>query len=450
MHLTAYIPHGHCYLWQPFLLGLHGISDGLIAIAYFSIPVTLLYFVRQRRDLPYASVFVLFGAFIISCGVSHALEIWTLWYPIYWFTGVIKAITAIISVYTALALVPIVPAAIALPSPAQRELQAIITRNMAEGICLLRADNGIIVYANPKFEQMFGYGTGELDEKPVSIVNYGEQPQEVAVQLISTIIEKGEHTYEIHNVKKDGTPFWCEATTSIFEHPDYGPVLVAVQQDISDRKEAQEKLKSSLAEKELLLKEIYHRVKNNLQVIYSLLNLQSRSLADSTAQSVLRDSQSRIRAMALVHEQLYQSKDLAKIELADYAKSLAHSLLDTYRVTNPHVSIQLDIEAQQLNIETALPCGLILTELISNALKYAFPEGRSGKITVTSAASSEAQIMLMIQDDGIGLPSDFNLKTASSLGLRLVRNLAKQVKGEILILPETVGTKFQLSFPMQA
>ncbi|MEL6322429.1 MAG: histidine kinase dimerization/phosphoacceptor domain -containing protein, partial [Cyanobacteria bacterium J06626_14] len=190
--------------------------------------------------------------------------------------------------------------------------------------------------------------------------------------------------------------------------------------------------------------------KNNLQVIYSLLNLQSRSLVDSTAQSVLRDSQSRIRAMALVHEQLYQSKDLAKIELADYAKSLAHSLLDTYRATNPNVSIQLDIEPQQLNIETALPCGLILTELISNALKYAFPEGRSGKITVISAASPEEQVMLMIQDDGIGLPSDFNLKTASSLGLRLVRNLAKQVKGEILILPEIAGTKFQLSFPMQA
>lgn len=250
MFLIAYIPHGHCYLWQPTLVGLHGISDALIAIAYFSIPITLAYFVWKRRDLPYASVFVLFGAFIISCGTSHLIEIWTLWHPSYWLSGTLKAVTAVISVYTAMTLASIMPKAIALPNPAEIKLQALITRSMAEGVCLVRADNGIIVYANRKFEQMFGYSSGELNGKQGKILNYGKQPEEVAHQLMTIIREKGEHTYEVHSVKKDGTSFWCEGTASVFEHAKYGEVLVAIHQDVTHRKEAETKLKQVNAELE--------------------------------------------------------------------------------------------------------------------------------------------------------------------------------------------------------
>jgi PAS domain-containing protein len=117
----GYIPHGHCYLWQTGLVELHVLSDSLIAIAYYSIPLTLLYFVRKRQDLPFNWIFILFGAFIVACGTTHIMDVWTLWYPTYWLSGSIKAATALVSVYTAMTLVPLVPQALALPSPAQLE-----------------------------------------------------------------------------------------------------------------------------------------------------------------------------------------------------------------------------------------------------------------------------------------------------------------------------------------
>lgn len=331
-----------------------------------------------------------------------------------------------------------------------QEFQAVITRNMAEGICVVRADNGVIAYANRKFEQMFGYDPGELDGQHVSIVNYATETtsaEAVNQAIRQAVLANREATYEVHNVKKDGTPFWCSATTSVFEHPELGTVLVAVQQDITDRKESQEKLQASLKEKELLLKEIYHRVKNNLQVIYSLLNLQARNVPDSAALSVLRDSQSRVRAMALVHEKLYKSEDLTRIDLADYIHSLAYSLLETYRSGSNSVALRLEVEPCSLDIEMALPCGLMLTELVSNSLKYAFPNGRPGEIAIISSSGPANQVTLRVQDNGIGLPGECDLRSVSSLGLSLVQNLAKQIRGEVAIAPQPVGTAFQITFP---
>lgn len=331
-----------------------------------------------------------------------------------------------------------------------QEFQAVITRNMAEGICVVRSDNGMICYANRKFEQMFGYDPGELDGQHVSIVNYATETvsaEAVNQTIRRAVLDNLEATYEVHNIRKDGTPFWCSATTSIFEHPEYGSVLVAVQQDISDRKESEAKLQASLKEKELLLKEIYHRVKNNLQVVYSLLNLQSRKVSDPAALSVLRDSQSRVRAMALVHEKLYKSDDLTRIDLADYIHSLAYSLLDTYRSGSNSIVLRLEIEPYSLDIETALPCGLMLTELMSNSLKYAFPKGRAGEIAISAALSPDHRVSLRVGDNGIGLPNDFDLGHVSSLGLSLVQNLAKQIRGEVAIVPQAVGSAFQIVFP---
>lgn len=262
----TFIPHGHCYLWQPELVWLHILSDSLIVLAYYSIPLTLVYFVQKRKDLPFDWIFLLFSAFIVSCGTTHLMEIWTLWHPTYWLSGVLKAITAFISIYTAITLVELMPLALSLASPAQMavinqnleqqirdrqetekslELQAVILRNMAEGTCLVRADNGVIVYANPKFEQMFGYDFQELEGQHVSIVNYPTEtitPEEVNQSIRTAVLAKGEHTYEVQNIKKNRTPFWCNATTSVFNHPDFGDVLVAVQQDITARKEAEAKL----------------------------------------------------------------------------------------------------------------------------------------------------------------------------------------------------------------
>ena len=328
------------------------------------------------------------------------------------------------------------------------KLQAVITRNMAEGICLVRATDGIIVYANPKFEQMFGYEPGELNNQPVTIINHANneiEADQVRQSITQKIMENGEYTYQVHNVKKDGTLFWCQATTSRFEHPDYGTVLVAVQQDITVQKQTQDQLKASLKEKEVLLKEIHHRVKNNLQIVSSLLQMQSRRTQDEDVALVLQDSQNRIASIALVHEKLYRSENLAKIDFAQYVPDLITHLFDSYNISSSRVRISYQVEDIALAIDTAIPCGLILNELVSNALKYAFPENSQGKIQIEFKRNSDDSLTLLVRDNGVGIPKSFDIETTTSLGLTLVLGLVDQIDG-ILDLNCDSGTEFTITF----
>jgi PAS domain S-box-containing protein len=335
------------------------------------------------------------------------------------------------------------------------ELQAVITRNMAEGICLVRADNGIIVYANPKFEQMFGYDSGELNGQHISIVNYASETmtaEEVNQAIRSAVLQKGEETYEVHNIKKDGTPFWCSATTSVLDHPEYGRVLVAVQQDISDRKQAQHHLEASLKEKEVLLKEIHHRVKNNLGIVSSLLTMQARRTQDIQSKTILLDSQNRIASIALVHEKLYSSKDFANIDFTQYIRELTVYLFDSYNINLGQIKLTIQVDPVHLDIGTAIPCGLIINELVSNALKYAFPGDRSGEVQVLFRQSEPLQdtahsptFTLTVRDDGIGLPHDFNPKQSKTLGMTLVQGLVQQLEGTFEINNQH-GTEFRFTF----
>ncbi len=336
------------------------------------------------------------------------------------------------------------------------ELQAVITRNMAEGICLVRIDNGIIVYANPKFEQMFGYDPDELNGRHVSIVNYGndERDAEAVNQAIrSTVLQHGEATYEVYNVKKNGTAFWCSATTSVFQHPDYGYVLVAVQQDITDRKQAEERVTASLKEKEVLLKEIHHRVKNNLGIVSGLLQIQSRRTQDPQANMILRDSENRIASIALVHEKLYRSQDLANIDFAQYLQDLTVYLFDSYNINSSQVTLDIQVETVNLEIETAIPCGLIVNELVSNALKHAFPNDRSGEIQIrlislvdsVMVGSQNSSFTLIVRDNGIGLPDDFDLEKTTTLGISLVQGLVTQIRG-VFEITRQLGTEVKITF----
>jgi PAS domain S-box-containing protein len=328
------------------------------------------------------------------------------------------------------------------------ELQAVITRNMAEGICLIRASDGIIVYANPKFEQIFGYESGELVGQHVSVVNYEDEhtTAQAAYQAIAAAINQdGEVTYEIHNVKKDGTSFWCRATTSVFGHPEYGNVLVAIQQDITEQKQADEKIKASLKEKEVLLQEIHHRVKNNLGIVSGLLQMQCRRTKDPQATAILRDSQNRIASIALVHEKLYRSEELADIDFAQYIPDLTTHLFDSYNVSSQQIQLNIQVDDASLDIATAIPCGLIINELVSNALKYAFPDHRPGEIKVKFYQESDRQLTLIIRDNGIGLPTDFDSKKLNTLGLTLVQGLVKQLRGTLEINCQQ-GTEFKITF----
>ena len=226
---------------------------------------------------------------------------------------------------------------------------------------------------------------------------------------------------------------------------DNGEILyiLAIGGDITQRKIAENEIKSSLVEKNTLLQEIHHRVKNNMQIISSLLNLQIKYVDDGKAVDVLKESQNRVKSMAMIHDKLYMSEDLTRINFVDYIKSLISNLFYSYNVEDT-IKPALKIDRVSLNMETAVPCGLIISELVSNSLKYAFPDGRVGKIFV-SLKSGDEYYELIIGDNGIGLPEEFDMDNIKTLGLMLVYSLTEQIDGKISINNDN-GTRYTIIF----
>ncbi len=218
-----------------------------------------------------------------------------------------------------------------------------------------------------------------------------------------------------------------------------------LRQEIVERQKAEEYIRSSLAEKEVLLKEIHHRVKNNMQVITSLLNLQARALEDPAVRTLFMESQNRVKSMALIHEKLYQSQDLANIKFDDYLHSLTSYLTSSFN--NQQVFVNIEADDLSLGIDQAIPCGLIVNELVCNALKYAFPDNRPGCIDIWMKALDENQLELGVRDDGIGLSKGFNPDTAKSLGYQLVSALTRQLRGQLQIASNQ-GTQVIIQFEM--
>jgi two-component sensor histidine kinase len=225
-------------------------------------------------------------------------------------------------------------------------------------------------------------------------------------------------------------------------------LYAAVQAELAEREAAESRLLESLHEKEVLLKEIHHRVKNNLQVIYSLLSLQTRRAADPATLDVLVDSQNRIRSMALIHEKLYQSADLANIDFSEYLSSLAGHLCRSYADTGCQVKLQVNAAHVRLGIDAAVPCGLIASELISNALKHAFVGRELGLLSVAVRNSDTGVVELVVADDGVGLAADAAGERSSSLGMQLVRGLVRQLDGSLTV-ENGRGARFVVSFPQR-
>ena len=239
------------------------------------------------------------------------------------------------------------------------------------------------------------------------------------------------------------------------------PVMLEVVRDITDRKKAEallrdfnceleeqvkaqtEKINASLNEKVLLLREIHHRVKNNLQLIISLTNLQMRESSNPQLIQMMKETQNRVRAMSLVHERLYQSDDIARINLADYTRFLATQIFGFYGTSARQVKLTLDVDRIMLDINTAIPTGLILNELVSNALKHAFPDNLVGEVSITAREEGNA-FVLQVRDTGIGMPAGFDWKESQTLGLRLVWILTEQLNGTAELLPAEKGTAFSL------
>jgi two-component sensor histidine kinase len=221
---------------------------------------------------------------------------------------------------------------------------------------------------------------------------------------------------------------------------------VAVTRDITERVDADGRIRASLKEKEVLLKEIHHRVKNNLQVISSLLNLQSAQEQNPAILAALKESQGRVRSMALVHEELYRSTDLADIPMDSYIRKLTANLFFAYQSTTTKVTLDIQARDVYLPIDTAVPCGLIINELVSNSLKHAFTKRSKGMVTVRF--HHEGQIYhLVVSDDGVGLPRGLDIEKTESLGLQLVSTLTKQLRGTIGVACNK-GTTFSLSFDL--
>ena len=218
-----------------------------------------------------------------------------------------------------------------------------------------------------------------------------------------------------------------------------------LQQEITERKQAEAKVRSSLQEKEVLLKEIYHRVKNNLLVVSSLLEMQTHTLEDPEIIKIFKNSQHRLHSMALVHEQLYQSKNLKELDFSVYLKALVDKLAYSYDTSEQGINFIIEVEAINLNIETAHSCGLIVNELIANALEHAFPHQQHGNIWLNLTQDRNRGITLKIQDDGVGVPENFDFRNSESLGLKLVCILTKQLEGEIKLHPGK-GTGFEITF----
>ncbi|WP_414512069.1 PAS domain S-box protein [Nostoc sp. PCC 9305] len=646
---SQFIPHGHCYLWKPGLVWLHLISDVLTGLAYYSIPVMLVYFVRKRRDMPFGWIFLMFGTFIVACGTTHLMDIWTLWYPTYWLSGLIKAITAFVSVLTAIELVPLMPQVLALPSPAQLEAANYqLAKEIAERIrteevlreseqrwqLALRGNNDGIwdwnvktneVFFSARWKEMLGYENHEIsnyldecltrvhpndvewvkqavqdhfaqktpfyiteyralckdgtykwildrgqalwdedgnvvrmagshtditdrkqaEERLNSLLNQLESmveertaeltrineslqteiterqrieealreseqrfraafhqaavgiahvaidgswllvnqklcdilgytleelqlltfqdithPDDLNTNLkyVEQILADNIQTYSMEKryFRKDNSIVWVNLTVSLMRESSGEPkYFISVVEDISERKAAQrerkqweEQIKASLLEKEVLLKEIYHRVKNNLQVISSLLNLQSAYIKDKDDLTIFQQSQQRIASMALVHEKLYQSQDLARINFGEYIRDLVASLFTVYEVNEDAIALTISTEnCIFLGLDTAIPCSLIIHELVSNSLKYAFPKDSKGAINIEIKKILNNNLMLIVSDNGIGLPPNFDFKNIASLGWELVDALTHQLAGKINITGST-GVECQVTFPL--
>lgn len=711
--ISRFIPHGHCYLWKTNLVWLHGTSDLLISIAYYSISVTILYFVSQRIDLPYPRVFLLFAAFILCCGTTHLMEIWTLWYPTYWISGFLKAITALVSIDTAIEIIPLIPKLLVLPSPTQLE-QEIIKHKQTEkalreseesfrsafnyaaiGKALVSID-GHWLKVNPALSKIVGYSESELlnltfqdmthPEDLQKDLNYVDQllqgeistyqmekrylhkqghlvwvllsvslvrdEKERPIYFISQIqditaskqteieLKQSEKHYRaivedqtelVVRFENDGTlVFVNDAYCRYFNqkkaeligkkyqpliHPEdrhkrnqllnslnsENPIgyveyrvivnqeirwmrwsyrqifdeqnnlvdLQSVGRDIGDRIRAEQdsqkresilrsfyesapmmmgivkiaeenvipiscnktateffnstsnttsiqsiKTKNIFADwsqyfynsqlqeqpvhfeyyaknthednlcfsvtislikeliddhswfcyvaediteqrqarilkqKEILLKEMHHRVKNNLQIICSLLNLQSRIAKQPFVTKQFQEIKDRVTAISLVHEQLYQSEDIFQIALSSYIPTLADNLFRSYFDQSRHIDFDFQIDPNiLLEIDIIISLGLIINELLSNAIKYAFEDSKKGLITIQARKDSESNIILIVSDNGKGLDPSLDLEKPKTLGLKLVKSLINQLRGKLEIIKD-LGTHFKITLAL--
>jgi len=307
-------------------------------------------------------------------------------------------------------------------------------------------DNGQIEMVNAQAELVFGYPRAELLGKQMDML-VPERFRKHHPTLRETFFDDpGSRPMgagrDLYGLRKDGSEFPVEIGLNPIETEEGNMVLSAIV-DISDRKFREGRIEAALKEKEILLGEVHHRVKNNLQIIHSLLYLQGTKVNDDSLSMLLKESQNRIKSMALIHQTLYESKDFARVDFGLFLDSLVPTLVASYSTDPSLINLSVNAADVSIPINAAIPCGLIVNELISNALKHAFPGGRVGKIDVNLTSEPPNTVILTVSDDGIGVSDDFNPERPTTLGLQLVWLLADQLGAEIT-LNRSNPTRLQL------
>ena len=531
--LTA---HGFCLSWAPGLIGLHAVSDAIVGLAYFSIPLALGSFAGQRRDLQYGWVLYLFVAFILACGTTHLMSILTLWVPAYGIEGVVKSITAILSIGTAVILWPLIPKLVALPSPAQLErlngeLSATIAQQEATA-ALLRDSEGRVRQANLELERRVEEQTAELRVANAQLIEalaqrtsalqavaqseeefrasfeaaavgkaqlepatarilranpafarmLGQEPEDLVGRSAWEITwpedragDQAEFTRfllsevpvyvrEKRYLRRDGEPVWGRISGAIIRSAETGEptLMVAVIENIDERYKSQlalgaakreleavvEERTIALQQRDILLREVYHRVKNNLQLIDGMLMMQTRYVADPAAKAALRGLRNRLYALGLVHHQLMDSTNLTTFDIGPFLNELSSNIVEA----GAERGISLTVQAIPLDVglDFAIPLGLIVTELVTNSLRHAFPNG-VGNISVSLERKSNAKLALIVSDDGYGQSGDVISANTPHIGMgsRIIAALVGQLEGTMTVRWEN-GTRTEVHVPEPA
>jgi PAS domain S-box-containing protein len=310
-------------------------------------------------------------------------------------------------------------------------------------ICACDQD-GKITELNQAGQNMFGYTSAEILNKDFSIL-YADKEQYTAMRRI--ISEDGNFMGEVKHVKRDGDVFLAYISASVLKNERGENIgMMSISRDITRIKETEEQLKKSVHEKEILLKEIHHRVKNNMQVISSILKLQSAYVKDKKTIELLDECRNRIASMAFIHATLYMTKDFTNINFADYVANIAKNLQQSYVSSDKKILLKLDVPNVFLHIDDAIPCGLIINELLSNSFKYAFLKKKKGTVGISVKVKKE-NIILAIWDNGAGFPKKVDYRNTESLGLQLVISLSEQLGGKIkLESRKDEGSKFIIAF----
>ncbi len=324
----------------------------------------------------------------------------------------------------------------------QAQQSAVDARLFAESIVdtvrepLLVLDAGLrVITANRSFYTAFKAAREETENRPVFELGGGQWNIPQLKKLLSEILPKNEvfNDFEVeHDFPEIGRKTMLLNARGIMQQGEKKQMILLAIEDVTLRKQAEDSLKDALKEKEVLLKEVYHRTKNNMHAISSLISLQTNNVKNPEIRQIFKETQARIQAMALVHRMLYKTKDLSKLDLKDYLKELARAAAADYKAAN--VRLNLELDSAPVSLDVATHCGLIVNELLSNSMKHAFPNKRGGKISISLRAKGNV-IELAYSDNGIGFPEGFQIERSSSLGLRLVDTLArKQLQGSLEIL----------------